>query len=627
MSTLRAPLFRIRTILHQYPMALDVSRFPTAVDIPPTTIYSEMDFKDSGWIQEKGREQDTKKKRKRSLPKLFGAKGSFDSKERMGGANREPHYHRLRMNSFHSHGPRLGVNSIKHSSMARVHTIETSTPTLPHFADRRKKPTLPQLAIPSPLLNRSRAQAELIFPPTPKIMDTSTRDSIKILGLPRQIPKVARLLYTNTAIFGDGVPTFSTLSPLPSTSVPLHSVASDDMASSSAGSKSTTVSSPGSVDKSLPPIPTRQLSLPPTSANSSVSFYGAGINSNQGIHPPSRNDSLPTGVGGHPTRESVSSLRGHGRRLPPPPLILSTYRHTKSVPLISPQPQSESHPKGSNTTHGIPTITVNHAAMSISSPAVAVTLLTPALGHKGTDTVILFPSESQVDQRKSELGSDTSQSDSMLPSLSQRDCRPSRHPLLGPERRVQGPRGPRLQAVEASSWIPPTSWSGPDSPQPPAPRDQKKCQIGLSFTKKHSGSAQSKGRSLLGRSKTESNFSRAQEKAWKQRPFLAPLDTSVPALSSMRSPDPWAEEDQERSAIDSRPVQPGEGRRQGKSPQSGSGSLIGSGYSYVISNPPNMLWEDEVVVTTRKSNDHWEEADFRETTLRLADLKASETAS
>src|ERR1700689_197484 len=98
-------------------MALNVSQFPTAANIPPTTLYSDSN-KDDGWIYGQGKErQRVSKKRKRSLPKLFAWKGLSDSKDRTGSADREHQYQRLRANSFHSRGSQLPSNSPTHSSI------------------------------------------------------------------------------------------------------------------------------------------------------------------------------------------------------------------------------------------------------------------------------------------------------------------------------------------------------------------------------------------------------------------------------------------------------------------------------------------------------------------------------
>jgi hypothetical protein len=106
----------------------------------------------------------------------------------------------------------------------------------------------------------------------------------------------------------------------------------------------------------------------------------------------------------------------------------------------------------------------------------------------------------------------------------------------------------------------------------------------------------------------------------KGRPFLAPLNTS---LNRVGLSDPWAEEDKERSAIGSGVLPLGDGLSSHVShagPDSGSGSLIGSGYAAVLSNPPNVLWGDKAVAAKGKPNNIWEDPEFREVLLQVKDM-------
>lgn len=546
--------------------------------------------KDDGWIYDQGKErQRDTKKRKLSLPKLFAWKGPSDSKDRIGNADREQQYQCLRANSFHSRGSQLPSNSPTHFSIGRVHTIETSTPTLPQFANRRPKPKLPQLAIPRP--TSSRSQSKLMFPPTPKIMDTSTRATIKALGLSKNIPQAARPFPTNF------------LSMSSATSVLLCSMVGNDTASTAADSKCTPDSILASIHKPLPAIPTSESSSSPICS-------GDGIRSNQVNHCP-QDDSLPSGVGGHPTRETVSSLGfRQGRRLPLPPIILPTYRPSGSMLSISPQLQNATYLQGRNTMHYHSPTSANPAMMPSGSLVVtdSATVIspTPAPSGEGTDDVVLRPKSRYNQRQSSECGSDMPHSGT---SRLYYEVSLPRHQLSEPVRRVRGPRSPRLRGVESG-------------PQLSVLRSPTKSQKGLGFTKgveKHSGSAESKSQTLLGRDKVAC---RAQEEAQKRKPFLPPLDTSISSLSNIKWPDPWVEEDQERSAIDSRAVWlSDEGCSQRASSRSGSGSLTGAGYNYMFSpNLPNTLWGDEPVVsTTTNSSDLWEEIDFREIILQLKD--------
>ncbi|KIM76175.1 hypothetical protein PILCRDRAFT_12947, partial [Piloderma croceum F 1598] len=456
-------------------MALNVSQFPTAANIPPTTLCSDSN-EDDGWIYEQGKErQRDTKKRKRSLPKLFAWRGPFDSKDRTGSADREHQYQRLRANSFHSRGSQLPSNLLTQSSMGRAHTIETSTPTLPQFADRtRPKPKLPQLAIPRP--TSSRSQPMLMFPPTPKIKDTSMRDTIKALGLAKKIPQAARPFPTNFIAMSSA------------TSVLLCSVVGDDTTSTAADSKCTPASILASIHKPLPAIPTSELSSSPTSTSSCSPYSGDGISSNQANHRPPLGDSLPSGVDGHPTRETVSGVGfRRGRRLPLPPIILPTYRPPGSVLLIFPQLQNATHLQGRNMMHDHSPTFPNHAVVSNGSlvvtdslPAVAVIGPTPAPSDEGTDNVVLRP-KSQSNQRQSPEYS----THSGTSRLHYEDSLPRRQ-LSEPVRRVRGPRSPRLRGVEGS-------------PQLSVPRGLKKSQKGLGFTKgveKHSGSAKRESQNL-----------------------------------------------------------------------------------------------------------------------------------
>jgi len=108
---------------------------------------------------------------------------------------------------------------------------------------------------------------------------------------------------------------------------------------------------------------------------------------------------------------------------------------------------------------------------------------------------------------------------------------------------------------------------------------------------------------------------RAQEEAQKARPSLSPLSTS---LNGGEIPDPWAEEDKERSAIDSEPLQLGGSHGAYSQPS----SLIGSGYTTVFPNAPFVFWGDETVGAKSKYGDLWEELDFREVISQLRDMRS-----
>ena len=190
-------------------MALDVSRFPEAVIITPTFQYSEF-RKDGGRAHDLGKERDGLK-RKRSFVQLFGGKGSSK-----GGRSDVQHLPRQRVNSFHPCKYPQHSLSVVLSPVERVSIIEASVSTRPQTTDRRTIPKPPRLTIPDILLDTARAQMDMMFPPTPKTTHITTRDTIKALGLSnllsKKLPKAVHSPPPNPAIFGDGVPTFSTTS-------------------------------------------------------------------------------------------------------------------------------------------------------------------------------------------------------------------------------------------------------------------------------------------------------------------------------------------------------------------------------------------------------------------------------
>jgi hypothetical protein len=605
-------------------MAPGVSRFPETPNIP-TIIYAAL-YKDDGRAPEREgeRERDTKK-HKGSFQRLFSWKNASKSKEREGHRGKEQQqYHRLRINSFHPEGSALPSNSMPLSPVERVRTIETSTPTLPHVADRRPNP--PKLSIPRAGLNNSRSQPDLIFPPTPKIMDFTTRDTIKALGLfNNPLPKAARVLPTNPAIFGDGMPTFPTASPIspyalvnnpsfyepkstlvimptsPVIGVPIFPAGSPLLSapnspysiihSGSTSSFSEPKSTPGSAvwyaKKPLPPVPTP--SPPPTFKR--VGASAAAIDAGAVIQPPSESESSVTRAGEHSTRgtKSNSRGRGRGRGRALPLLIIPPYKHRKAVISVTPQSPDDSRSRETRDAPALaikPAVNVPTATAPPPPPAVVIILPTPAVGNNEIGTLVPQP-ESQPNRRVP----------SGLSSASSRPDPPPIRPLPVSGRRVQGPRGPRLRVAGARAS--PSNLSGSTTAQPLPPRSWKASHKGPGSTmglEKRSGSIKGKGGALSGRGKSSS---RAQDGVRKQRPFLAPLNTSLSSLSVAR-------------ASVARGQQHSKFLRLADGDKGQSDSLRpGGGSNVVVSNTANAFRGDEVV---SKSNE------FREQSLDIQNI-------
>jgi len=550
-------------------MALDVSRFPQTVEVLPTILYPNVYQDNKAYSYDKARYPG---QRKPSFSQLFGRKRSSTSKEPGGDGAREHYLH--------------------------VHTVARVTPTMTHFvANRGPKPKLPPLEIPQPLLNISRVQSDLIFPPT----STTTRDTIKSSRLSKRSTKAALPLPTNPSIFKDSVPTFSAVSS--SMLISPHSAVNNYLSGTPAGPQSMPTRRLGAINRPLPAIPTRHLSSPAPSMGTSRPFTDVGFESHKAIPLP-RGNSLHAAVGEHPTRETISDPhapgRSRGRRSSPPSIIPPAYKPSKLLRLISPQLSNEIHSRRI-TKHNIP-VPIEQVAVSLSFATVGAA--PPPIPGDDRTKCVLPPSESQPDQRISPyFSSHMSHSNSMLLGASEiNDPRPC--PLIvASGRHIRGPKGPRIRAAE---------WSRSDNAR--ASHDRRITQKGLDSVKEleeHPASSKSKDKKFFGRGKSTSG---AQENLQKGRPFLAPLNISISSINSLATPDPWAEEDRGRGTIDSGTFESDDDARSpGYSSRPESGNLIALWLSLL----------DEIAVTTENSQDIWKDMDFREVISQLRDLKAS----
>lgn len=513
-------------------MALDVSRFPDTVNIPTTVLYS--DFSNDNRERES---EAAAKKRKRTFPKLFGNKKSQNSKERNLDREVEQPYHHLRVKSFHPQRQPLQLSlpssPQSYPPLERNRSIETSTPSRPTFSSARTKPKLAHLEIPQAIITKPRAQDDLLIPPTPKLKDISTKDTIRALGLTQPMP-LARgpPTLTNPAIFSEGVPTFSSglpshftggisipvISPPSSTNTTPYTAMTGDTPSSSlsAAPKSTPMSSPGSA-RPLPPIPKKQAhSVSPSpsrgpSPGIGVPIIPPGADLLASPRPlPPRNSSLDSGTLAAtlpPRNGSLDSgmpaVKGRGRRLPPVPLVLAKHHHTKSVPAFSPPPSYEGTalPKDAPRPPAQPNVAapaLNPTAAAISKPIippaelsasavtpdVVVHLPTPGadVDFQTGDRVVIRPSEESPspDTAQSAPSTHASNSSSTIPFISSRSTtpmltdppprQPSPELILGGLKPAPRRNGPpKAGDGGAWAWSPPQSWNGPDDVQPAPP--------------------------------------------------------------------------------------------------------------------------------------------------------------
>ena len=464
-------------------MARDVSRFPDTVNVPATVLYS--DFSNDG----RGREgKATAQKRKRNFPKLFRSKMSKDSKG---------HHHDREVEQPY-HPPLLLPLSIsafpqKYPLLERKRSIQTSTPSHSTFSSARTKPKLPHLEIPQAIITKPQCQDDLIIPPTPRLKGISTKETIRALGLIQPIPLARGApAFTNPAIFGEGLPTFS--SDLPShfgggNSIPAisHPVSTNTMpytaltgdtpsSSLSMAPKSTPINRPGSA-RPLPPIPKKTLSQFPSPS------WGPSPEARVTVIPDpiARSRPLP------PHNGSMDNGAPRGRRLPPVPLVLVKHHHTKSVPELSPPPSYESSvsPKEGPRQPALSTAvapTPNSTAAPISKSIVApdkLSAVTP-------DVVVHLPTPAtNVDfQRGERVVEDTLAPDiarltqSGLDSSSTIPFISSRGNMLPPPRQPSSelslgglkpaPRRDRPPKVDRGAWTcsPSQRWNRPDDVQP-----------------------------------------------------------------------------------------------------------------------------------------------------------------
>lgn len=574
-------------------MALDVSRFPETVNIPRNILYS--DFVNSGMRERDGEREGLMpaKKRKRTFPNFFAGKSSSRPKENEHSGPEQYNY--VRVKSFHPQ-----ANLAPSPLIQQVSTIETSTVDGLH---KRSKPRLPQLAIPHAppgSIRASRLQVEFVNPPTPKVEDASTKATIKALGLTKSAPRLQPPNGTvNPAIFGDGIPTFSAISPPSSSSLsPYSGLSSDRMGSDrSAGPKSTSTSSPGSA-RPLPPIPGSHHPSPSSSMKpitNSAPFSTLNTNSSSSVELATPQDGASSSA--RPAIKAPPGLLNRGRRaLPPVPLVIVKPYFHKSVPVASPPPSYESDKHCSQVSN---VITDNVAARSANCtpapPDVIVFLPSPADFDEDTDDqIVLRPATESKDGISAiatsssdpfiatNILSGSSQPRNITPEIndSPRDVTPAPVlPSLTPSPRRNGP--PRATDQPAWAWLPPDCWSGPSSPHVslPAPRgriqEDRRSGSAKGVEKKH-GSAKPReqrsrsakgienlrlgveerrrpvsakglflrGKSLSRMTSEEREVEGKSEPSGRTRPKLK-LDTQ-----RSKTPDPWEEEDRERSAVD-----------------------------------------------------------------------------
>ena len=607
-------------------MALDVSRFPDKVNLPTTALHSK--FSND---ERERRGGAAAKTRKRKFPKLFGNKMSKISNEpNYDREVEQPYRHpRPRVKSFHPQRQPLPLplsittSPQNHPRLERNRSIENSTPSRSTFSSARTKPKLPHLEIPQAIITKPQAQDDLIIPPTPKLKDISTKETIRALGLTQPIPLTrGTLTSTNPAIFSETVPTFSqglpsrfaggnptpVISPPSSSNTMSYSGLTSDNLSPPLfmAPKSTPMSSLGSA-RPLPPIPMK--------AHSQWPSWGLSPGVGVPIIPPAVDpiaSPRPLSSRNGSTDSGVPAAKGRGRRLPPVPLVLMKYHHTKSVPELSPPPSYEGKAllEDGSRQPAKPTVVApapKSTAVSISKPIVApgelLVVKPDVVLQPPTPAVYDSPLRSECVIHSSEnnhapdtvqsaqSGLSTLNSSSTIPfilskSTTPMPTNPPRQPSpelslggLKPAPRRNG--APRAGDCGSRTWSPPQSWNGPDDVQPlPPSRSKRKDnkqpdtpkdgKSGFAKgTERKSGSAKglddkrsrsrSRPRSRNGEDKRPGSaisfFSRKkpmEDKELSERNpgILSHLNT---VLQRTKTPDPWEDEDKIRSAIDSQP--------------------------------------------------------------------------
>ena len=380
----------------------------------------------------------------------------------------------------------------KYPLLKRNRSIRTSAPSHSTFSSARTKPKLPRLEIPQAIITKPQCQDDLIIPPTPRLKGISTKETIRALGLIQPIPLARGApAFTNPAIFGEGVPPFSSgppshfgggnsipaISPPVSTNTMPYTALTGDTPSSSLSMapKSIPINGPGSA-RPLPPIPKTPYQFPLPSWGPCPEARVA--------DPIARPRPLP------PRNCSIDNGAPRGRCLPPVPLVLVKHHHTKSVPELSPPPSYESSvsPKDGPRQPALSTVvapTPNSTATPISKSIVAPNKLSAVT----PEVVVPCPKPAtnvdfQIGERVAiRLSEDTLAPDiarltqsglnrsSTIPFISSRGNmlpppqQPSPELSLGGSKPTPRPSRPPKVDCGAWTWSPPQCWNGPDDVQ------------------------------------------------------------------------------------------------------------------------------------------------------------------